>query len=63
MVKVTDYERTVYVTPTQLGQFYCPQCKGLCNEKSFEKRGSLREWDCSKCGRGWEEVPTNIVVN
>lgn len=60
-VKITDYERIAVVHPTQLGQIpNCPKCKGVCNERSFEKRSppkKKREWDCSRCGRGWIEVP------
>ena len=59
-VQITDYERVSTVTPTQLGQFHCPRCIGVCNERSPERRRppqKRREWDCSKCGRGWVEVP------
>lgn len=59
-IKVTEYERVVEVHPTQLGQFNCPKCAGICNERSPEKRSppkKRREFDCAKCGRGWLEVP------
>ncbi len=57
-MKVTEYERIAEVHPTQLGQFHCPKCKGVCNEKSPERRyGKSREFDCKKCGRGWVEIP------
>lgn len=59
-VKITDYERIAVVNPTQLGQIECPKCRGVCNERSPERRcppGKRREWDCTRCGRGWLEVP------
>lgn len=56
-MKVTDYERIASVTPTQLGQFNCPKCIGVCNEVSNPKQ---REWDCKKCGRGWVEIPDHL---
>ena len=58
-MKVTDYERVAEVIPTQLGQFHCPKCVGLCNEVSPEKRSQKkwREFSCSKCGRGWTQLP------
>lgn len=57
-ILITDYERIAEVTPTQLGQFYCPKCKGLCNARSPEKQfpRGVQSYDCSKCGRGWERT-------
>ncbi len=62
-MKVTDYERIAEVIPTQLGQFYCPKCKGLCNEVSPERRSQSkwREFNCGKCGRGWTEQPHHVM--
>jgi transposase-like protein len=63
MVKVTDYERIATIVVTQLGQCYCPKCKGVCDERSPERRsppGKRREWDCKRCGRGWIEVPAHV---
>jgi len=62
-MKVTDYERIAEVHPTQLGQIQCPKCIGVCNERSPERRSPpriRREWDCSRCGRGWIEVPDHV---
>lgn len=54
MVKITDYERIATVPCTQLGQIECPKCKGICDQKYINHK---REWNCKKCGRGWNEVP------
>lgn len=61
-VKITDYERIASVAPTQLGQFHCPKCIGVCNEVSPERRYKVdrREWDCKKCGRAWAQVPDHV---
>jgi hypothetical protein len=62
-MKVTDYERVASVAVTQLGQMECPKCNGVCNERSPERRSPpklRREWDCSRCGRGWIEVPAYV---
>ncbi len=60
-VRITDGERLSVVTPTQLGQFHCPKCIGVCDQVSPERQlePSKREWNCKKCGRGWVELPTN----
>ena len=63
MLRITDYERISLVTPTQLGEFFCPKCNGLCREVSPEKRiGNKRQFDCTKCFRGWIEVSPDITT-
>ncbi len=62
-MKVTDYERIATVSVTQLGQMECPKCQGVCDERSPENRShpkKRREWDCTRCGRGWNEVPDDV---
>ena len=63
-LKITDYERIAVVHPTQLGQFECPRCKGVCNERSVECRSppqKRREWDVVEDGllylHGYEQSP------
>jgi len=60
-VNVTDYERVSLVSSdAQTGQFKCPRCAGVCIENKSQERPSkkARQWDCSKCGRGWDQVPS-----
>ena len=60
MVKVTDYKRVAAVPVTQLEQLECPKCRDVCNETSPDRRSppqKRREWNCTRCGRGWIEVP------
>lgn len=57
-VNVTDYERIAIILTNKLGQAKCPKCKGICNQNCTLKE--IREWNCQKCGRGWQEIPSGI---
>lgn len=57
-MKITDYERIAEVVITESGKIGCPKCGGVCIERP--RHGPRREWDCRKCGRGWEELPDRV---
>lgn len=51
-MKVTDYERIATVVVVD-DKFACPKCGGQCKLRNFQ-------YDCNKCGRGWDKIDDNV---
>lgn len=49
-------DRIAKVSMNTHGQIECPKCHGICNLDPVRF-----VFNCSKCGRGWKQVPDHVT--
>lgn len=60
LIKVTDFERIAEVNVSVHKDFTCPKCTGLCVLGKKQRSTEFMEFDCTRCGRGFEEMPATV---